>query len=477
MDTTRRMRAAPFAATVVTLATLAACGGGGGDGGSEDGTGGGTSNAPEISASLDGALVELRSRINRCFAVPVAQRDDAAACDEIPVADDYLINGRDDEAHYGPLLDNPATLNNDIGPIRVERQLDENAAVVVMQWTDGAGFRQQYADILRNFAPAGQPARWRLAGNGRPYDFTVRYRMERRIAVNPATAANLENPGIRAGLAINWNPSGPNSNDIRVVRVKGPGINPAGVVLARGRVCGSDTYAPIANDTGNTGAAAFQFTQGTSGSYHASSANTDPTRPYTWLPGSASYLDVPLADPASIPRFADYTFEVFRFGSANPAQPDETVVVPLSGRPISFAEFAAQPAPTLAPATISSFLTPGGAQSAALANAPIQWTSNGASVSGVLLFGQRFVNGVVSPAVNTFTPVPLAATSVNVPTANLPPGTRTSNRIDPATTSDVCASSLMPALDGTNATYRQASVRVRSDDRNDLVYTWFWQNP
>lgn len=473
MDMIRRMRAAPFAATVVTLAILAACGGGG-DGGSGDGPGG-TNTPPAISASLDEALVELRNRMNACFAVPVAQRNDAAACDSIPVADDYLINGRDDEAYYGPLLANSATLNNDIGPIRVERQLDANSAVVVMQWTDAAGFQQQYVDIVRNFASAGQPAAWRLAGNGRRYDFSVRYRMERRIAVN--NAPGTENPGIRAGLAITWAPSGPNSNDIRVVRVRGPGINPAGVVLARGRVCGSDAYAPIANDTGSTGAATFQFTQGTSGSYHASFANTDPARPYTWFPNSGAYLDVPLADPTAIAQFADYTFEIFRFGSANPAQPDETVVVPLTGKPISFAEFNAQPVPTLTPATVNALLIPGGARSGALPSVPLEWNANGAPVSAVLLFGQRFVNGGVAPAVNASAAVPIIGTSADVPTANLPPGTRTSSLVDQAAANDVCANSLMPALDGTNATYRQASLRVRNDDRTDLVYTWFWQNP
>ena len=102
--------------------------------------------------------------------------------------------------------------------------------------------------LATNRAAAGAPAKWELTGNQHDYDASVAPRITRVTELNPAAGVVSR---YETGLRVFFNPNrGPGAR-AQVVRVSGPGLPAAGVVLARSRVCGTNGYLSVQNTRGS----------------------------------------------------------------------------------------------------------------------------------------------------------------------------------------------------------------------------------
>lgn len=175
--------------------------------------------------------------------------------------------------------------------------------------------------LATNRAAAGAPAKWELTGNQHDYDASVAPRITRVTELNPAAGVVSR---YETGLRVFFNPNRGPGAQAQVVRVSGPGLPAAGVVLARSRVCGTNGYLSVQNTRGSLTYAAddpispnktIQTTaQNTTHVVLAASPlRAGDTLDWSRLATSASYPATPLSDAqfAALPEFGRYRFEVW----------------------------------------------------------------------------------------------------------------------------------------------------------------------
>jgi hypothetical protein len=348
---------------------------------------------------------------------------------------------------------------------------------------------------------------WTLIGNQRPYDLFIQARLNRYIAAN--TAANTTNnyffkDRFESNLRLFFNASGANGNLVRAVRVKGPGLPTAGVVLHRSSRCGTDDRFPITYQTGAlrrpNDNVLVTFNGGGGVEFTLDAANLDGTPLAMPTPvfnattvSNQNFSPTPVANQSTlIPAWTRYAFEIFLFSNTTtPDQPDEIVYTRTDSAAANATEGANLPWPTLASGFVNTYLKPTGSGAGAVTGPlTMDWSvPPGVTVLSSYLFAQNFVtqlnvNNVSSlyakrtrldfePTTygNLSAPSTLFATvgsgaSLATQTANVAPNP------NPRCTDNTA---LVPLVGDVND-YRETGLFVRTTDRQRRNAIWFWDN-
>ena len=220
---------------------------------------------------------------------------------------------------------------------------DRDRAIVNVRYIDKNGTAGNIITIAANKLAGGTT--WTLYGNQQPVDSSVQafVRRNEQLAPNPGTApfANASASRYESGLVLFVNKNGPNSTGLRALRVKGPGLPPAGVVLTQpnAAICTEQNGLDILRKDGNTDPAVavpaadtgdifrLQRTLGLTGA-DATTLRANPnagTTNTTAAPQWAHPLDY--GQPVGSTNFIDYstlkagstyTFEIFYTGETAP---------------------------------------------------------------------------------------------------------------------------------------------------------------
>ncbi|VWX63637.1 conserved hypothetical protein [Burkholderiales bacterium 8X] len=298
--------------------------------------------------------------MNRCFALPAAARATDATCPatsnlvdpafkdnsrDLPDAYGLLYSDTGRVAVQGSVLSNPAILLNiaaSTNPPELERTLVE---FTVDQPATGplAGSRTtpiRYTIVMafaKTTNPTAVAGNWILSGNQRRFDVSILPGYSRAFQMNTADRATKPDTlssllEIRVATTIfNGAGNAPASAGLRAVRVKGPGLPTAGLVLAPSGAQGAGPYLTPADKLGqvplnglNSSSVQPIFAVGiekTADSQAASPA-ANAAAAY-WAPADPANADTPLADFSNLQAFSRYTFEYFLTASASLA-PDLT---------------------------------------------------------------------------------------------------------------------------------------------------------
>jgi hypothetical protein len=382
--------------------------------------------APTVTDSIT-AFDPWVASVNKCLALPAAQRvsvDTSGAptaflgdCAKITgFTANYLHNGYTLLQYWGRQLHDWIPDGAVMGRPEVlgffKNDAGGDTAIVRLTYRSpkGGGSYVETAHKLSGL--------WALEGNQRQYDAGITVRMARSTDVSTYPYTPLTGPD--AGKSVGWfnaysprihlqfNQGGPNGASVYAVRVKGPGLPAAGIVLARSSSCGTGDYlATYSNDgslppTPAAGTAVMPMsTSATSNRYtlgvaQNGSAYTGTDFYNEWrgrnadgTPSTAKTNMIapsPGVDLATIPPLARYVFEVFKAGSSTPA---DTFAARAVTKPVS-AAFAAKLPWAEPTADALQYVKPTNATlAAALDSASLSWTTpaGGPPVGSAYLFG------------------------------------------------------------------------------------------
>jgi hypothetical protein len=443
------------------------------------------------------ALDAFRRKMQACLDVPLPSRASVDAAGDVSavhptcaaVADaSFQHNGYPFGRRYQQVLTEPEFDRAVVGPPSV-LYVESGKAVIGYQIANNAGFPVQFAEFLDK-----KGADWAAVGNQRKYDAFVELRALRTIPVNAANAT----PGVdRLRLLLLFNPTGPGAQDVSTVRVKGPGLPAAGVVLTRSRTCGTAGFMAVVNKTGlvtTANGTSYISWVNNSSSPNFELAFANPTSPgYVWPNASVSYREAPMTDAeiaAQIPRYAKYTFEVFRpllAGGTPSGVPDDTFEARLTGNPIGPGQLATLPWATLQQETIDSALKPTGTNASASPTVPMKWTIPPGGPAVFSLSG--FTQNAIVPAdttglsalrrtFNEAVPRGSTAGAISLDADDVKPGTAGAPFLaQSAEAQNPRCTPTLGALDATAATYRDLGTSQRLDGGLRMFTIHFWQNP
>jgi glucoamylase len=351
---------------------------------------------------------------------------------------------------------------------------------------------------------------WTFVGNQLPYSMGVAHRLDRKVAVNTElAAANPTNYFLQdrfeAAVSLNFNPdeSGAgNTNNIRAVVWKGPGLPAAGVVTHRSQRCATDDRFPITNQEGVltvNNSSSIQFWNNIGGtSFYLDAAKLDgsalamavPTTGWATnaAPSNQDYRSTPFT--GSVPAWSTYTAEIYYFTNTG-TTPDEVIVV-RNGTPYERASAgAAKNWAVPASSVVDQYLKPTGSGAGSLTSLAqtLSWTNpSGGYVSFAYLFSQNRVT-----ATNSESETALYTKRSNLsfrPTygdtsaggfewgGSGPSGTALSSYTassgtnpNPRCTTD----EVLPLdTDNTNRSYREVGLQSRGADRKLYQSIYFW---
>jgi hypothetical protein len=277
--------------------------------------------APTLPIAAITALADQwRDEINACFAQAAAERatlDDQGgvtglkgACAATTRFDpSYKSNGYRLLQHFGSLLSDPdmdgARFAQPEVLTLIKTAAGEDRAVFRVFYKRRDGTIGDILDVAQKTAAAGAGDNgWRVVGNQLDFDAGVHGRVDRLI---PLTAGAKEEH--RSSLRLSFNPLGPNANDVTMVRITGPGLPAAGVVLGKSNTCGTANYLPIQNKAGTLSVS--DTNTATASAFVLGAAYADGT-PYSWRDAPANWAETPLSDFSSLRPFMRYKFEVYK---------------------------------------------------------------------------------------------------------------------------------------------------------------------
>lgn len=366
---------------------------------------------------------------NDCLALPAAQRVAVdgvgtptgflGACAVVDgFSASYKRNGQNLLAYWGHQLRNVLPDGARLGTPEVlglvKNANGEDLATVRLPFTSpqGAG---SYVESARRLA-SGE---WAIEGNQRNFDAGVSVRVLR--ASDASSSGHVPTSGPDKGrnvgrlsaystrLYLHFNPAGPNGKGVYAVRVKGPGLPAAGVVLARSSSCGTGDYLAFYSNNGSlpatpaVGATLPMPTASTANSWALRVApfgggyqgtdffnelrgrNADGTASSA-VGNNVSPTPV---DLAQVPMLSRYVFEVFKAGSNVAA---ETFAVRTVARPVA-PEFADKQLWAELSADAKGYANPADSvKAAALDSATLSWTlpAGAAPVNGGSVWGSGF---------------------------------------------------------------------------------------
>jgi hypothetical protein len=381
---------------------------------------------PTITDSLT-AFDPWVASINKCLALPGAQRVsvDASGAPTAFLGDcakisgfttNYLHNGYTLLQYWGKQLREVVPDGAVVGRPEVlgffKTDAGDDTAIVRFTYSSPKG-GGSYVETAHKIAGL-----WALEGNQRKYDAGISMRMVR--ATDASTNPYIPASGPDAGKSVGWfnalssrihmqfNQAGPNAASVYAVRVKGPGLPAAGIVLARSSACGTSEYlttysndgtlptTPAAgttvlplpatstsnrytltvapNGTGYTGSDFYNEWRGRNADGSASTSRGNMIAP------------APGMDVTAIPLLARYVFEVFKAGSSLPA---DTFAVRAVTKPLSAAFAAKLPWAEPTADTLQYIKPANTALAAALDSASLSWTTPAGAmpVTSAYLYG------------------------------------------------------------------------------------------
>lgn len=325
---------------------------------------------------------------------------------------------------------------------------------------------------------------WIVYGNQRAYDNSLRPRYIKQAQVNPLRQANSagNNPGtLESQVTFSFQTSKFDpatrtyvSANVRAVRVKGPGMPTAGLVLTPNAVAGASGYMTVHNRSGTVATTSMAANLIASPSFRVGAVALDGSPLYSgWWPaagsgtpgvnGSQSYADVPLTDFSALQAYSKYTFEVFLNSNPGNTVPDVIETTHIL-------------APVVAPVNVRNMQANDLTPSLALATAPeaggcsfnVSWTNNlnAAPVSNVFIYGSKSASGpaIINGTSDSFT-VGSRPSNITLSASNCVPGAA------PASASAIPSLVNIPG----NGDFRQ--LGIRSDQARFQLYNQLsWNN-
>jgi hypothetical protein len=377
-------------------------------------------------ATLSNSLRLASTALGNCFRLEVSQRvlatdatlpasqggpmitQVAPECEDV-VHDNYLHNGYlAGQQFYGLMNDANMTgaafsLPDVLRYIEDASAADHDRAIVNIRYVDRNGNAGNIITIAQKVPGhpenAARGTEWWLVGNQQPIDSSIQPTIRRReqLAPNPGTApfASATASRFESGINIFVNKDGPNSTGMRAVRVRGPGLPPAGLVYTRPdpALVLSQTWMNIRRKDGNTDPAAatpsasvgnifiLQRTAGISGSdattvrAQPNAGNSNNTQFINWAhpldygvaPGTPDFIEFGALRAQSL-----YAFEVFYDGETTPRYSfNKSLQQPV----VPATRAAALQWVDLASAT-RAYLDPAHALAASQTSITLNWTAN-----------------------------------------------------------------------------------------------------
>ncbi len=289
------------------------------------------SNPPSLPASTVGRfpktkLVAIAASWKACLAVPAAQRISLNAngtvasvhptCSAVGTPD-YLASGSGfGDAHLG-LLGEPRFDANSEVDVRFRNYTNIDGKQLVGVAVSVAGSQAINTQFIQGLSFRNNT--WEVSGNQRGYAGTATARTT--IYSRPSTSTVAANENSLSAISMIFDPTHPSLANIRLIRVKGPGLPQLGLVYARSAGCSTEQFMAIMNKTGTIQdtslptPANYLWTTGTTPNFNLSRENRVGTQ--TWPSTDRAYADSNAIDPASlVPPFAKYTVELFDFSTA-----------------------------------------------------------------------------------------------------------------------------------------------------------------
>ena len=478
-------------------------------------------------------IAALGAKFQACLALPVASRVTvnsagtvtavSATCNYAPA--DWKSAGRTWAQQVGQFLFTKnqvtgakvgkgliaVTLPGDnlIEPREFKHPYCNTATCVVVRWPVTSASNQTFGSDWQIGKVDGV---WNFVGNQSPYRAFTEPRLNRKINANRdgAAAGNTGDPyffkdRFESVLRVIFDLNSPNTNGIRAVQVKGPGLPADGLVLFRSQRCGTDDLMGITYQNGstrlNTNTAAFQFwTGGSSAHYILDAANLDGTALAMPVPvlntTTASFQDfspTPVANQAAtIPAWSRYKFEIYRYAPLSDT-PDEIFYARITAAAENATQGPGKPWPTLAASFVDAYLKPTGASAGALTTTAhtMSWAAAAAAgtyVGSSYLFSQNFATLANSQAETAtyglrtrldFEPAALGDTNaVGFEFASVVAGTSLSTFTENRGTNPNprCTSTNVVPLTTNTSDYREAGLSFRGIDRKLNNAIWFWDN-
>jgi hypothetical protein len=476
--------------------------------------------APPVGTTLD-ALDHLQTLLESCFADAPAVRVTAknasgvpttvsAACNAVPLAVSYKSGGDTALAHYAGLLNSADLTGAKFS--KPERLFTSKNALTGkdkvffrLPYKTAAGAGGIITDTAEQTNPLNKPYQWEIVGNQRDFDSAVDARLDNFNQLNPNNTSESGKGQYRVGVRLFFNPINAAGLNVQTVRVKGPGLPAAGVVMHRSSVCGTNDYMTITNKTGSllSSSNAPQLSNGeTTNAFKLAVEPKSGIFDWSKLATRSSWRDTAMsdADIAAIPSFAEYTWELWTFGTGRAYRGDITNATPanitytqrLVSRPPAVGSLKSLPWNSI---DANDFLNPASVLAAPQTAVTLGWKSTAEPVDYAGVFGQKNAAAVgAAPASfvrisadTAATGVKISETSKIVSPVNDPAGT--ASLVGVVGASPVipnCASAQFPAFDavvgtkdaaGTSyATYRDMTVRSRSYSLARKYVTNAWSN-
>ena len=471
--------------------------------------------APPAGTTLD-ALDHLATLLDACFADAPAVRVTAknargvpttvsAACNAVPMAASYKSGGDTALTRYAGLLNSADLTGAKFSqPERVFTSATTGRVFFKLPYKTAAGAGGIITDTAEQTNPVGKTYKWEIVGNQRDYDSAVDARLDNLNQLNPNNTSESSKGQYRVALRLYFNPANAGGLNVQTVRVKGPGLPAAGVVMHRSSVCGTNDYMTVTSKTGsllNASNAPILYNNGTPNSFRLAAELKSGIYDWSKVGASNSWRDTAMsdADLAAIPSFAEYTWELWAFGpgrayrntltNATPA--DITYTQRLTSRPPAVSSLKSMAWNSV---DANDFLNPASVLAAPQTAVTLSWKSTAEPVDFAAVFGQRNAAAVgATPASFVRIGADTSATGVRISDSS-----KTVSPVsDPAGTASLvgvvgatpiipnCANAQFPAFDAvvgtkdaTNsyATYREMTVRSRSYSLARKYVTNSWNN-
>lgn len=469
--------------------------------------------APPAGTTLD-ALDHLATLLDTCFADAPAVRVIAknasgvpttvsAACNAVPMAANYKSGGDPALARYAGLLNSVDLTGAKFSkPERVFTSATTGRVFFKIPYKTAAGAGGIITDTAEQTNPVGKSYKWEIVGNQRDFDSAVDARLDNINQINPNSTAEGNKGQYRVALRLFFNPINAAGLNVQTVRVKGPGLPAAGVVMHRSSVCGTNDYMTITNKTGsllNATSVPILYNSATPNAFRLAAELKSGTFDWSKVGASSSWRDTAMADAdlAAIPSFAEYTWELWTFGpgrayrsaitNATPA--DITYKQHLISRPPAVSSLKSLPWNSI---NASDFLSPRSLLAAPQTSVSLSWVSSAEPVDYAGVFGQKNTAASGTTAASfvrlgadtSTTGVKISDTGATVSPVTDPAGTASLVGVTGATPVITnCAVAQFPALDsvvgtkdatGGYATYRDMTIRSRSYSlaRKYVVNSW-----
>lgn len=479
----------------------------------------GATEAPKVlPAPLAGTVLNsldhFSTLLNACFADTPAVRVTAkdvitgvptalsAACTSVPMATNYKSGGDNAMTHYADLLNSADFTGAKFSPPERLYTSINGTVYFRLPYKTAAGMGGIITDVAGQTSPAGKNYKWEMVGNQRDYESSVDARLENNTQLNGSNTQESGKSHYRVAVRLSFNPITRAGLNVQMVRVKGPGLPADGVVMNRSSMCGTHDFMTITNKTGkllNPSGQPYLFNASGANNYKIAAELKTGGYDWTKVASSTSWRDMPMTDGelAAIPSFAEYTWELWTFGSnrsyrkdiTNLTKPDVTYTQRLNSRLPSVGSLKTLPWNTL---EANDFLNPSSSLAAPQSAAAVSWKATAEPVDNVYAAGQKNTAAFGStPATfvvvgaNNHTGLKITDYSKNVSPALDPSGTASIALLVNTVSVPNCATTPFPALDAAvgikdgpyqYATLREVSIRSKSYNLTRKYVGNSWSN-